>query len=52
MANIATGAEPLARRFKVEEYHRMAETGILSSDEIASARSLVRGPSPRDGPRS
>lgn len=49
MANIATGAEPLARRFKVEEYHRMAETGILSSDErVELIRGAVRKMSPKN----
>lgn len=48
MANIATGAEPPVRRFKVEEYHRMVETGILSSNErVELIRGAVREMSPK-----
>ena len=49
MANIATGVEAPARRFKVEEYHRMVETGILSSDErVELIRGAVREMSPKN----
>lgn len=44
------GSESVAQRlFTVEEYHRMAETGILGSDErVELVRGVVREMSPKN----
>lgn len=50
MADMAMGTKTFAeRRFTVGEYHRMAETGILSSDErVELIRGVVRKMSPKN----
>ena len=41
------------RRFTVEEYHRMTETGILGPDErVELVRGVIRTMSPRIEPMS
>lgn len=50
MANMLSGPGPIAlRRFTVEQYHIMAETGILSPDErVELVSGVVREVSPRN----
>jgi len=50
MADIATGPGPFAaRRFTIEEYHRMAEAGILSpAERVELIRGAVREMSPKN----
>lgn len=52
MSHMATGADAFAdRRFTVEEYHRMAETGILTPHErVELIRGAVRRMSPKNRP--